>query len=615
MRHKRALLLAVALATCLVSPMLWAQADARKAFEDGRAAWTAGEFTRARDLFLAASRTDARNPEVFLWLGKAQYQLGELTEAVAAWRRTLALAPDEPYAAGMLAALSGEMRDVDLRIRLIEALLREKLNDAALKQCTDLLRETAPTDAQRASVMLLLARAQLASGRGADALETVNRLVVRYPALVDEAETTLVTARARLAQGGEGIAEAVGLFGKVVADHPNTPSAAAARFHLLQIDLTERPTAARVKTLEDWIAANPAHEQVDDARRLLVTSLLKLTELSGPPRKDAPLSATDVAALRVALELLKQTANVTESAKLTKQLINYLEYRYAAVGAHQAAIDGARQLLSAPLPFACRLEVLQHLRGFQALAADAYLDGLAKSGTPVPPGAVPQVVADVLETIRTIRTEFPEETATWLDQALLAQSLGKLAAQTPWPARVDALKPPMQWALEIALPVIAADANEQAVPRAFAVVGEIVQSCRTLGGVTALELALSVNTRLQSTVSPRRPEWRRAAGTQLELLDALARAVFTENVRLGRDDLNAKVSEPQQRYLAVLATLQREDPAEAAGLLKQLNAHLKGWVAHGHYETAQTMLEELAKSLPLKEQREAQLEVARLWVR
>ncbi|HUV38029.1 MAG TPA: tetratricopeptide repeat protein, partial [Planctomycetota bacterium] len=150
---------------------------------------------------------------------------------------------------------------------------------------------------------------------------------------------------------------------------------------------------------------------------------------------------------------------------------------------------------------------------------------------------------------------------------------------------------------------------------AFAVVGEIVQSCRTLGGVTALELALSVNTRLQSTVPPRRAEWRRAAGTQLDLLDALARAVFTENVRLGRDDLNAKVSEPQQRYLAVLATLQREDPAEAPGLLKQLNNHLKGWVAHGHYETAQTMLEELAKSLPLKEQREAQLEVARLWVR
>ncbi|MHC4605290.1 MAG: tetratricopeptide repeat protein, partial [Planctomycetota bacterium] len=85
-----------------LSPVVLAQADAAAAFEQGKAAYASGQFTKARDLFLKSSHTDTSNPEVFLWLGKAEYQVGAVDKAIAAWKRTLKLAPEQPYAAKML---------------------------------------------------------------------------------------------------------------------------------------------------------------------------------------------------------------------------------------------------------------------------------------------------------------------------------------------------------------------------------------------------------------------------------------------------------------------------------------------------------------------------------
>ncbi len=92
----------------LTAPALvFAQADAKAAFDAGKQAYTAGQFDKAREQFAAAWVTDNKNPEVFLWLGKANYELGRLDEAIAAWTTVLKLAPNEPYATKMLAALRG----------------------------------------------------------------------------------------------------------------------------------------------------------------------------------------------------------------------------------------------------------------------------------------------------------------------------------------------------------------------------------------------------------------------------------------------------------------------------------------------------------------------------
>ena len=91
--------------------------DAQQAFQDGKTAYDAGQFSEARDLAKKASETDPKNPDVFLLLGKAHYQLGELDDAMTAWKQTLALAPQESFAKTMLEVLQSRRKDVDARIR------------------------------------------------------------------------------------------------------------------------------------------------------------------------------------------------------------------------------------------------------------------------------------------------------------------------------------------------------------------------------------------------------------------------------------------------------------------------------------------------------------------
>ncbi|MCC6781515.1 MAG: tetratricopeptide repeat protein [Planctomycetes bacterium] len=94
---------------------LGAEQEAAEQFRQARAAYDAERFEAARDGFTRAAQTDPRNPEVFLWLGRAQYALAELDQALAAFRRALELAPGEPFATRMVAALSGVSRDATPR--------------------------------------------------------------------------------------------------------------------------------------------------------------------------------------------------------------------------------------------------------------------------------------------------------------------------------------------------------------------------------------------------------------------------------------------------------------------------------------------------------------------
>ena len=104
MRRPALFFLLALLGACSVS-RLHAQADAQAAFAAAKKAFQQEDFTIARDLLAEASATDRNNPEVFLWLGKAHYQLGEIEEALTAWQRTLKLAPEQPYADRMLKAI------------------------------------------------------------------------------------------------------------------------------------------------------------------------------------------------------------------------------------------------------------------------------------------------------------------------------------------------------------------------------------------------------------------------------------------------------------------------------------------------------------------------------
>ena len=161
-------ILAAAILAATASVAL-AQADAQQAYQKAKAAYEAGKFAEARDLAKTASQTDPKNPEVFLLLGKAHYQLGELDEAIAAWKQTLALAPEEPFAKGMLEALRSETTDVDARIRLIEVMIQQRLHLPVLEACGKLLQQKALSDAQRAKVMILQAESLVRIHQGPEA--------------------------------------------------------------------------------------------------------------------------------------------------------------------------------------------------------------------------------------------------------------------------------------------------------------------------------------------------------------------------------------------------------------------------------------------------------------
>src|SRR5687768_2490393 len=122
--------------------IVFAQADAKASYEEGKKAYDAGLYEQARTHFTAASTTDTKNPEVFLWLGKASYQLGMVDEAIAAWQTTLTLAPNEPYATKMLATLRGQ-GNVESSLALVDTLLGERLYDAALREAERVLESKA----------------------------------------------------------------------------------------------------------------------------------------------------------------------------------------------------------------------------------------------------------------------------------------------------------------------------------------------------------------------------------------------------------------------------------------------------------------------------------------
>ena len=251
------------------APVVWAQVDAQAAYEAGKAAYKTEQFTKARDLFLKASQTDTRNPEVFLWLGKAQYQLGAIDEAIAAWSKPLALAPEEPYAKKMLETLRGQLVEVDARISLIEVMVREKLFRPAEQECRETLVDKALTSEQRAKVLTLRARALMGMGRHIEAQTAVHELLAKYPAQADRAQATLLLGQTKIRMGGTEIPKGLALLKEVVTDHAGTVEAATAKYELIVFDLTQAPSLSQAQALAAWIATNPDHVLLVEAGQRL----------------------------------------------------------------------------------------------------------------------------------------------------------------------------------------------------------------------------------------------------------------------------------------------------------------------------------------------------------
>jgi TolA-binding protein len=240
-----------------------AQADAQKAYQEAKTAYQAGRYGEACDLAEKAAQTAPKNAEVFLLLGQARYQLGQVDEAMAAWKQTLALAPKEAFAARMLEVLQAQRAGVDTRITLIETLLDEKLFDSALQEIKKLLTDKAISEAQRAKLLLLQADALLGWGKPLEAERTISDLAVLYPKQANPAQVKLLSGRAKLNLGPESAGEGITILKQLATEQPESLAAAMARYELIVFNLKRNilPEKLELDALKPMLSAPLARQK------------------------------------------------------------------------------------------------------------------------------------------------------------------------------------------------------------------------------------------------------------------------------------------------------------------------------------------------------------------
>ncbi len=599
-----------------LAPAAMAQSDAADAYAQAKTALEAGQFAAARDLAQKAAETDVDNPEVFLLLGKTHYQLGDVDEAIAAWKKTLKLAPQQPYAKQMLATLQGQAAKVDVRIRLIEVLIQERLYFSAGAECDALLRDKRPSDAQRAKLMTLLAESTVRSGKGADARKVLHELLTLYPSQADPAQTTLLIAEAKLQGDGASVAEALATLKKLVAEHPDTPAAARAQYDLITHDPQFAPHAARADAMAKWLADNADHELADEARRGLVGTYLALTVQGVPPTAESDLSPADLKALAVVAEIFAQPLPAAEADALAKQILDHLRANYVDRGAHAAAIGAIETLLAAPAPPSGRLSMLKSLASFKYLLGTRWLEETARAGklpVGVARGQLPEKLADVVATFQRIRKQFPAE-LMWIDHANLAKRVRASSSRVLPTAEFNGLAAPDAWALDVAMPAIAADADPAAVKSALETINGIIQERANDARPGSQELAVAIGTELAGTVIPTHSAFSQVISAHADLLGTYAAGQFQENIADGNAGQNAALSDAQKQLLATLAQQVAHDAAGAGAILDRLALHLEPWITHGHWGVAEEAFTTLAATLPETQRRRAELAVVNLWV-
>ncbi|MHC4311506.1 MAG: tetratricopeptide repeat protein [Planctomycetota bacterium] len=597
------------------SPFALAESDAKTAFERGRTAYANDQFVEARDLFLKASQTDNRNPEVFLWLGKAQYQLGAVDKAITAWKRTLKLAPEQPYAAKMLSVLRGEAVEIDTRIKLIEVMLRERLHGPALSECLKLLDEKALSELQRPKVMTLQAESLVRMHKGPEARNVLHELTTLYSRQADPVKTTLLLGEAKLQGDERSIAEALVVLRKLVADHPQTPTAARAQYDIITHDPGLASGKARAEAMAKWLAANSEHEFADSGRHILLGAYLSLALKETKPGPESDLSPTDLKALVLAADIYARESSAKKSDELTKRLLSHIRSRYIANKAYTAAIEATETLLAASLPRPNRLSVLYTLNLSKYDIGMKWLKDQAQAGKlpqGIRRGHLPQPLADVLDVYETIHKQYPD-VSIWIYHAELAKQVRSFAPKVPPLAEFKGLKGPDAWALDIALPVINANTDVAAVKSAIQTVQAIIDERAKVQKPGSRKLAVDLCLELLEAISPSHQSWSGAMVSYYKVAGNYAHYVFQENIKAGRAEENAKLSEQQKSFLAILKK-QAEHKAHSPHVLTLLAEHVKPWVKHGHWSVAENVYTTVTEALPEKEQRQAQLAVVNLWI-
>ena len=329
----------------------YAQTDAEIALADARKAFAAEDFTNARDLLITAAQTDAKNPDIYLLLGKAHYQLGEVEQAMAAWRTTLRLAPQQAYAMRMLEVLTGHVVDVDTRLAVVVTLVEGEIYEPVRSELARIRSAASLTDVQRIQLLQLEANYYLGIGKPDLATRSLSELEARFPGQVDTPQKRLLIARARMAIGGDSLTSDVVLLTDIIEANDGTQIGTAAQLELLTFRLQQG--TEQIAALLRWIENHKDHPYQTRARRNVVAAIKRLLAVSTQnplPKADDGLAASDLQALAAAATVYPTLMTAVEADTLTAAILTHLESHYAANKALTATNAGLAALENIELP-------------------------------------------------------------------------------------------------------------------------------------------------------------------------------------------------------------------------------------------------------------------------
>lgn len=442
------------------------------AINSGKSLYEQGRFGEARNQFLKASQIDPSNAGVFLMLGKSHYQLGEVEEAIAAWSKTVKLAPEEPFARRMLNILRGQVMDTDTRLHLVDVLIEEKLYTSASSEVNKLLGGKALTDQQRVTAMIQKAEISLYQKHYEGTCKLIQELRIKYPQLDNPAKTTLLLGRAKLLTGGEAEKEGIMHLRKAATEFAGTESGAEAGYYLLINELNRKIDRGLAKNLADWISVNKDHKNVSSARERLINVYLELTKRQGKPSADSVLGQWDKAALALVDDMIKSMVPGDSKTVISQILLGHFEKFYVKNGAYKAAVEGCRSFMKLPLSREDRRLALRNLGSFQMRQALAEISEKAKTDK-LEDQKYPGILSETLATYETLHREFPDEPAL-SKQVYLAEELRKLGTAVPWSVNNAGPKILYKLAGQMAFDVIKAEGSENDVKEATRVIQRLV---------------------------------------------------------------------------------------------------------------------------------------------
>ena len=615
MRYGRIILLAAGI-SLFPETLVLAQSDAQQAYQEAKSAYTAGKYEEAKVASLKASQTDVNNPEVFLLLGQAEYQLGQIDEAIGSWKKTLALAPKEPYATKMVDLLRAQRAGIDDRIKLAEALMAEKLYAPINAEMDKCLADKALAPASRAKILTIKAEAFTRLGNHTEAEKLISEVVVLYPGQYDAARTSLVMGLAKLSVPVTS-AEGLTILKKIAEDKSATGPAATAQYEIAMFQLTQQATAERIAALTAWVAAQPQDSRVMDAQKALIMAYTTLSLQSSLPSKDSKLGEYDQKALALANDLLGALVRADQSSPIIQPLIDLFEKRYAANGAHDAAIAGEVTLLKMPLQREQRLHLLRLLATSKTALANDWLKTEARLGK-LPSasqlGQLPPVIQDVVAAWQAIKQENPSE-SIWPMQVSLASQIQSYAKTVPWPEKIEQLRGPEAWAFELVLPVVRTTNEPSAIQSAASLLTKTVDEMPlSAPSRDVKDIATKFSKVIAEAVPVTDPFWITVMQWRCNLLTQAAQKRFEENLKEGNGEANASVSDFQKELLAATAKLVREKVDMSDTVQNLLNSMLQPWRTAGHWAVVELAKRELADALPPEQKKLMEVSIAQDWI-